>query len=71
MSELTKVYVFDTTLRDGSQMEGITFSAEDKKEIISIARGFEEIAHGGSAMEAFALCDEKEGYYERLYKSYR
>ena len=24
------------------------------------ARGFEEIAHGGSAMEAFALCDEKE-----------
>jgi len=35
MSKLTKVYVFDTTLRDGSQMEGITFSAEDKKEIIS------------------------------------
>ena len=30
-----RILVFDTTLRDGSQMEGMTFSAEDKKEIIS------------------------------------
>lgn len=30
-----RVLVFDTTLRDGSQMEGMTFSLEDKKEIIS------------------------------------
>jgi 2-isopropylmalate synthase len=31
----SKVYVYDTTLRDGSQMEGISFSVEDK---IKIAR---------------------------------
>ena len=30
-----RILVFDTTLRDGSQMEGMTFSLEDKKEIIS------------------------------------
>ena len=30
-----KVFIYDTTLRDGSQMEGISFSVEDK---IRIAR---------------------------------
>lgn len=30
-----KILVFDTTLRDGSQMEGMTFSLEDKKDIVS------------------------------------
>lgn len=30
------ITVFDTTLRDGAQMEGVTFSLEDKKEIISL-----------------------------------
>ena len=30
-----RILVFDTTLRDGSQMEGVTFSLEDKKEIVS------------------------------------
>lgn len=34
MMDLDRVFVFDTTLRDGSQMEGISFSLEDKKEII-------------------------------------
>ena len=33
MSE--RIYIFDTTLRDGAQMEGVTFSLEDKLDIIS------------------------------------
>ena len=27
-----KIYIFDTTLRDGAQTEGVDFSIEDKKE---------------------------------------
>ena len=26
-----KIYIFDTTLRDGAQTEGVNFSIEDKK----------------------------------------
>ena len=26
-----KLYIFDTTLRDGAQTEGVDFSVEDKK----------------------------------------
>ena len=26
-----KIYIFDTTLRDGAQTEGVDFSVEDKK----------------------------------------
>ncbi len=33
MSETDKVYIFDTTLRDGEQSAGISFSAADKLEI--------------------------------------
>ena len=33
---MTVITVFDTTLRDGAQMEGITLSLEDKREIISL-----------------------------------
>ena len=33
---MDRITVFDTTLRDGAQMEGITFSLEDKREIISL-----------------------------------
>ncbi len=32
---MTEITVFDTTLRDGAQMEGITLSLEDKREIIT------------------------------------
>lgn len=32
---MTVITVFDTTLRDGAQMEGITLSLEDKREIIA------------------------------------
>jgi len=32
---MTDITVFDTTLRDGAQMEGITLSLEDKREIIA------------------------------------
>ena len=32
---MTEITVFDTTLRDGAQMEGVTLSLEDKREIIS------------------------------------
>ena len=35
-----KVYVFDTTLRDGAQTEGISFSADDK---IKIARRLDSL----------------------------
>jgi len=31
---LNKVYIYDTTLRDGSQMKGISFSVEDKLRIV-------------------------------------
>ena len=33
---MDRITVFDTTLRDGAQMEGISFSLEDKLEIISL-----------------------------------
>ena len=26
-----KIYIFDTTLRDGAQTEGVNFSIDDKK----------------------------------------
>ena len=28
-----KIYIFDTTLRDGAQTEGVDFSVEDKNKI--------------------------------------
>jgi len=28
-----KIYIFDTTLRDGAQTEGVNFSIEDKNKI--------------------------------------
>lgn len=34
-----RISIFDTTLRDGSQREGITFSVEDKREIIKLLDG--------------------------------
>ena len=35
-----RVQIYDTTLRDGSQMEGISFSVEDK---ISITKKLDEL----------------------------
>ena len=29
-----KIYIFDTTLRDGAQTEGVDFSIEDKNKIL-------------------------------------
>ena len=31
-----KIFIFDTTLRDGAQTEGVDFSLEDKKRIANI-----------------------------------
>jgi len=32
---MTKIYLYDTTLRDGAQKEGVSFSIVDKLEIVS------------------------------------
>ncbi|NLJ48856.1 MAG: citramalate synthase, partial [Candidatus Atribacteria bacterium] len=37
---MSKVKIYDTTLRDGSQMEGINFSVQDK---IQIAQKLDEL----------------------------
>ncbi len=34
LNRLSKVYIYDTTLRDGSQAEGISFTVEDKLKIV-------------------------------------
>ena len=31
-----KIYIFDTTLRDGAQTEGVDFSVEDKNKIAKL-----------------------------------
>ena len=31
-----KIYIFDTTLRDGAQTEGVDFSIEDKNKIAKV-----------------------------------
>ena len=31
-----KLYIFDTTLRDGAQTEGVDFSVEDKNKIAKV-----------------------------------
>ena len=31
-----KIYIFDTTLRDGAQTEGVDFSIEDKNKIAQV-----------------------------------
>ena len=33
-----KIYIFDTTLRDGAQTEGVDFSIEDKNKIAKVFR---------------------------------
>ena len=31
-----KIFIFDTTLRDGAQTEGVDFSVEDKNKIATV-----------------------------------
>ena len=31
-----KIYIFDTTLRDGAQTEGVNFSIDDKNKIAKV-----------------------------------
>ena len=33
-----KIYIFDTTLRDGAQTEGVNFSIDDKNKIAKLVR---------------------------------
>ena len=33
-----KIYLFDTTLRDGAQTEGVDFSIEDKNKITNVIK---------------------------------
>ena len=33
-----KIYIFDTTLRDGAQTEGVDFSIEDKKKSLKFCQ---------------------------------
>src|SRR3989338_7871063 len=37
---MTRVYIYDTTLRDGSQGEGISFTVEDKLKITKLLDDF-------------------------------
>lgn len=37
---MSRIYIYDTTLRDGAQTEGVSFSIEDKEEMISILDDF-------------------------------
>ena len=40
MSEENKIYIFDTTLRDGQQTTGVNFSVSDK---MTIAKSLDEL----------------------------
>ena len=37
-----RLYIFDTTLRDGAQTEGVDFSVSDKNKIANIVNVFEK-----------------------------
>ena len=58
-----KIEFYDTTLRDGAQAEGISFSVEDKKQIFALLDGFGiDLVEGGDPAsnpkdaEFFAEC---------------
>ena len=48
-----RLYIFDTTLRDGAQTQGVDFSLEDKEKILNIIK--ESLSK--SANESFSVAD--------------
>ena len=44
-----KIYIFDTTLRDGAQTEGVNFSIDDKYKIADVLR--KELEDNGVIIE--------------------
>ena len=43
-----KIYIFDTTLRDGAQTQGVDFSIDDK---LKIAKALDDLALSFSLMD--------------------
>ena len=50
-----KVFIFDTTLRDGAQTEGVDFSIEDKNKIANVLSDIESITSRVGGQEPIQL----------------
>ena len=44
---MTKVHIYDTTLRDGTQSEGVSLSLQDKLHIARLLDGLGAMAENG------------------------